>query len=695
DAKGLYFINPDSSNTKKPTQLWTQGQPEANSCWFPTIDSPNERMTQEVFITLPESFKSLSNGTLVYSNYNADNTRTDYWKLDQPHPPYLAMLAAGNFVKAVQSYTKESGEEIPVEYFVEPEYANHVFNIFGNTPEMMSFYSEILGYDYPWDKYDQVVVRDYVSGAMENTTAVIHGDFVQRTTRELLDENYEDVIAHELFHHWFGDLVTCESWGHLPLNESFATYGEYLWAEHKYGKIEADYRQWESTQGYFYESKFKQVPLIRTDFANPDDMFDAHSYNKGGHILHMLRNYLGDEAFFSGLQTYLKQYEFQHAEADQLRIAMEKVCGKDLQWFFDQWFFGAGHPNVNISYFQDSEELQVVITQSQVFEDQQLFKLPIGIDLHFLNGEVEHKEVFMDQEEQIFTFALSDSLAWASVDSDKVLLWQKTDNKPDSWWGHQLQQSTLFLDQLEALDWIEKHPELITQEWIDTGASHEHGFIQMRTLEIIESLDQPEAHIGSISQIVDSTKDTETESYGIDLWYELDPNSASLKSAVLERLENDLSYYVLGSSLGVLSQISPSEAKPYADQLKDEDNTDIHMAVIQSYLSTDKEEGLKMLNNALENAEDFEQYELLFIYGDWVLAQSKEEQIEAVSTFENVARTGQQWWIRYQGYNYLAGIMNSLQSSPEHTEEAKKVEALLKELKEQEEDEQLLKYISE
>ncbi|MEO0405417.1 MAG: M1 family metallopeptidase, partial [Bacteroidota bacterium] len=260
DAKGLYFINPDSSETNKPTQLWTQGQPESNSVWFPTIDSPNERMTQEVFITLPEAFKSLSNGTLVYSNYNADDTRTDYWKLDQPHPPYLAMIAAGNFVKAVQSYTKASGEEIPVEYFVEPEYANDVFSIFGNTPEMMSFYSNILGYDYPWDKYDQVVVRDYVSGAMENTTAVIHGDFVQRTTRELIDENHEDVIAHELFHHWFGDLVTCESWGHLPLNESFATYGEYLWAEYKYGKMEADYRQWESTQGYFYESKFKLVP---------------------------------------------------------------------------------------------------------------------------------------------------------------------------------------------------------------------------------------------------------------------------------------------------------------------------------------------------------------------------------------------------------------------------------------------------
>ncbi|MEO0404334.1 MAG: M1 family aminopeptidase, partial [Bacteroidota bacterium] len=416
---------------------------------------------------------------------------------------------------------------------------------------------------------------------------------------------------------------------------------------------------------------------------------------KGGHILHMLRNYLGDDAFFGGLNGYLKEYEFQHAEADQLRIAMEKVCGQDLKWFFDQWFFGAGHPDVNISYFQDSEELQVVITQNQVFEDQQMFKLPILIDLHFTNGTSERKEVFMDQEEQIFTFALSDSLLWANVDAEKVLLWQKTDNRPAQWWKHQMENGKHLLDQLEALAWLEENPESISADWIQLGASHSHGFMHLKTLEVIESADVPEDYIPFISQVVESTPDTEAESYGIDLWFELDPASEELKAAVIDRLNNDLSYYVLGSSLSALSNISPEEAKPFADQLRNEKNTDIQMAVIQSYLTTNKEEGLKMLSDALENAEDFEQYELLFIYGDWVLAQPLEDQLEAVSMFENVARNGQQWWIRYQGYNFLAGIKNGLENNPEYSEDAQRIADLLKELKEQEEDEQLLKYIQE
>jgi len=220
----------------KPTQLWTQGETEGSSVWFPTIDTPSERMSQEIFITTRKDFQTLSNGQLVYSNFNDDDTRTDYWKQDLEHPPYLTMMAVGDFKIGRDEWQDSKGRIVPVDYYVEPDYANYVFQIFGDTPEMMTFYSELLNYDYPWDKYAQIIVRDYVSGAMENTTATIYGEYVNQTSRELIDDNNETTIAHELFHHWFGDLVTCESWSHLPLNESFATYGEYLWLEHKYGK---------------------------------------------------------------------------------------------------------------------------------------------------------------------------------------------------------------------------------------------------------------------------------------------------------------------------------------------------------------------------------------------------------------------------------------------------------------------------
>ena len=215
--KGLYFINPLGEDKDKPKQIWTQGEPEASSCWFPTIDAPNERTTQEIYITVDDKYKTLSNGVLAESTMNDNGTRTDYWKMDLPHAPYLFMMAVGDF-----AVVKDKWRDMEVSYYVEPKYEKYADDIFGNTPEMIDFFSDKLGVDYPWDKYSQIVVRDFVSGAMENTTATVHMENLQQTKREMLDGDYEDYISHELFHQWFGDLVTCESWSNLPLNESFA-----------------------------------------------------------------------------------------------------------------------------------------------------------------------------------------------------------------------------------------------------------------------------------------------------------------------------------------------------------------------------------------------------------------------------------------------------------------------------------------
>ena len=229
DDKGLYFINPSGENPYKMPQIWTQGETQANSAWFPTIDQPNVKTTQEIYMTVEDKYITLSNGVLKDSKRNSDGSRTDHWEMDLPHSPYLAMMAVGEFKKVVDQ--PWNGKEIS--YYVEKEYEPYAKAIFGDTREMIEFYSTKLGVPYPWAKYAQVVVRDYVSGAMENTSATLHGDFmVYQTPREMVDgKKGNSVIAHELFHQWFGDLATCESWSNLPLNESFATYGEYLWEE--------------------------------------------------------------------------------------------------------------------------------------------------------------------------------------------------------------------------------------------------------------------------------------------------------------------------------------------------------------------------------------------------------------------------------------------------------------------------------
>ncbi len=300
--KGLYFIDPLDEDPEKPSQIWTQGETESSSCWFPTIDIPSEKMTQEIAITIADKYVTLSNGELIYQTENGDGTRTDFWSMKKPHAPYLAMMAIGSFSIIEDSWR----DTVDVNYFVEPKYAPYARDIFGKTPEMLTCFSEKLGVDYPWVKYHQVVVRDYVSGAMENTSAVIHGGFVQQTSREMIDEDNEDIISHELFHHWFGDLVTCESWANLPLNESFATYGEYIWREYKYGRESADAHLHEMLIDYLEESESYQEDMIRFYHDDKEDMFDGHSYSKGGRILHMLRKEVGDDAFYASLEYYLK-----------------------------------------------------------------------------------------------------------------------------------------------------------------------------------------------------------------------------------------------------------------------------------------------------------------------------------------------------------------------------------------------------
>ena len=446
DAKGLYFINPDSTEKGKPVQIWTQGETEASSVWFPTIDKPNQKTTQEITMTVPNKYVTLSNGALISQMKNTDGTRTDTWKMDKPHAPYLFMMAVGNF-----KIYHDKWKNIPVDYYLEPEFAPYAKDIFGLTPEMITFYSNILGIDYPWNKYSQIVVRDYVSGAMENTTATLHGDFVNQTRRELLDGSAgEEVIAHELFHQWFGDYVTAESWSNLSVNESFADLSETLWLEYKYGKDAGDEHNYEAMQSYLRSAAAKTKNLIRFYYADKEDVFDVVTYQKGGRILNMLRNYLGNDVFYKGLNYYLTQNALGNGEAQQLRLAFEKASGKDLNWYFNQWYYNAGHPEMKISYkWDDKLKTQTVyFTQTQ---GQDAFKLPIKIDV-YANGKKENYNYFMNSKSDSVTFKVSVKPDLVNVDADKILLWSKTDDKTLDQYAFQFANAPKYLDRLEALN---------------------------------------------------------------------------------------------------------------------------------------------------------------------------------------------------------------------------------------------------
>ena len=421
DAKGLYFIDPDETDPDKPTQIWTQGETESSSCWFPTIDSPNQKSSQEIYITVPNKYITLSNGLLESQSENNNGTRTDYWKFDQKHAPYLFFLGVGEF-----SIIKDKWNDIPVDYYVEKAYEPYAKEIFGLTPEMIGFFSKITGVNYPWPKYAQIVCRDYVSGAMENTTAVIHAENAQQVDGQLIDENgWEDTIAHELFHHWFGDLVTAESWSNITVNESFANYSEYLWREYKYGKDHADAHRYEDLQGYF-KGKNEAKHLVRFNYSSREDVFDGVSYNKGGYILHMLRNLLGDKAFFAGLKEYLTANKYQTGEAHQLRLALEKISGKDLNPFFNQWYFGAGHPKLEVNYTHNEAGKTITVHIKQTTDN--VFEFPLDIDV-YENNQPKRYHIFVKKKEEKFTVKYTTRPRLINVDADKILLAEIKDDK--------------------------------------------------------------------------------------------------------------------------------------------------------------------------------------------------------------------------------------------------------------------------
>lgn len=414
--KGLYFINPTNDEANKPQQIWTQGQTESSSCWFPTFDSPNIKTSQEIYITVDSDFQTLSNGKLISSKNNANGTRTDHWKQEKPHAPYLFMMAIGRY-----AVVKDKWKNLEVNYYVEPKFEKYAKNIFGNTPEMMTFFSDLLDFPFPWDKYSQVVVRDYVSGAMENTSASVFMENLQVDKRYLIDDHWDKIIAHELFHQWFGDLVTAESWANLPLNESFANYAEYLWVEYKYGESDAQELLRNEWYEYLDESTTKQEPMIRYHYKEKEDMFDRHSYSKGCLILNMLRKYVGDEAFFTALQKYLKKYQYKNAEIHDLRLVFEEVIGQDLNWFFDQWFLSAGHPKIAIEDSYENGEIILKIKQLQDTRYTPIYVLPLQISW-VIGGKKINENIRITQKEEEFRFKVSQKPETFYFDAQKQLL---------------------------------------------------------------------------------------------------------------------------------------------------------------------------------------------------------------------------------------------------------------------------------
>lgn len=381
--RGLFFIAPDQEYPDKPVQVWSQGEAEDNHAWFPCTDSPNQRQTTETVITVPERFTVLSNGRLISEKHDARRARrTFHWRQDEPHPAYLVSIVIGEYEEIT---ARCGGGKLPVIYYTYPGTSKEARRLFGKTPEMIRYFSKLFGYEYPYPKYAQVVVDEFIFGAMENTSITTCTDRCLHDATTELDFNYHDIVAHELAHQWWGDLLTPKSWKHTWLKESFATYAEALWLEHTEGSDEARFSMIQDFNVYLMEDRDRyRRPIVYDRYDFPVEVYDRHAYQKGGIVLDMLRYVLGDAPFFRTLAHYAHKHAWQSVETNDLNVAIEEVTGQNLDWFFEEWLYRSGYPEFEVSHHYDAGNgsLHIVVKQVQdTVDGTPVFRMPIEIEV--------------------------------------------------------------------------------------------------------------------------------------------------------------------------------------------------------------------------------------------------------------------------------------------------------------------------
>jgi aminopeptidase N len=441
--EGFFF---DDESDDHPQMVSTDSWPDEAHHWIPLYDYPNDKVTHELIITVPEGNKVLSNGRLagVTADESAGTT-TWHWSQELPHATYLIMLAIGPF-----TVIEDSLGSLPVNYWVYPADAEDARWIFAKTPRMIAFYADLFEYPYPWAKYDQVTTP-HVGGGAEATSATILGDGVIHDRRAEQDFSWERVIAHEVAHQWWGDLITLREWSHAWLNESFGTYADYIWTRHESGEDEGAWALLGKKNAYLREARERYVrPIVFDRYDRPHDNFDSHTYPKGACILHQLRFILGDESFFRAVSAFLHEHAFEPVDTRDFMKTVKDVTGQNLDWFFEQYVFSPGHPVFEIESSWDAAEGQIRLRVAQVQSRDRgvpIYRMPVRIGIVTQSGK-RVETVWLENERDVFVFESRERPLLVRFDEGNWLLKEWTYDKS-----------------VEELLYQAHHDDVIGREW--------------------------------------------------------------------------------------------------------------------------------------------------------------------------------------------------------------------------------------
>jgi aminopeptidase N len=423
--RGIYFIQPNKHYPNKPSQVWTQGEDEDSRFWFPCFDYPGQLSTSEIRVRVPSPLTAVSNGKLVSTSEDGEQ-KIYHWLQEQPHPTYLITLAVGDFAEI-----QDEWEGKPVTYYVEQGREEDAKRSMGKTPQMLEFLSEKYGYPYPFSKYAQVCVDDFIFGGMENTSTTLLTDRCLLDERAALD-NYrtESLVVHELAHQWFGDLVVIKHWSHAWIKEGMASYSEVMWSEHEYGFEEAAYYRLQEARRYLAEDSDRyRRPMVTHVYRDAIELYDCHIYEKGSCVYHMIRTELQENLFWKAIQTFVQDNAHKAVETVDLLRAIEKATGRNLLFLFDQYVYRGGHPDFKVAYSWDADSklAKVTVTQTQATpgnnSNSDLFdlKIPIGFgyvkrEEDLANSQLKTFTVRVHEYEQSFYFPLEEKPQFLSFD---------------------------------------------------------------------------------------------------------------------------------------------------------------------------------------------------------------------------------------------------------------------------------------
>ncbi|HRQ74480.1 MAG TPA: M1 family aminopeptidase [Phycisphaerales bacterium] len=593
--EGLYFTPSCESAPHYTAEVHSQGQSETNRHWFIAHDFPNDMLTTELIVDVPQEFQVSSNGRLMGQQLQPDGLMRWHWLQNKPHVSYLVTLVIGQFDIVHLPHSRVSMKvwaPLGTGHLVEQTY--------GNTGAMLDLFERRFGIRYPWDRYDQLIVKNFMAGGMENTAATTMYPTAIFDETALLDRDLDDLIAHELAHQWTGNLFTCKSWEHIWLNEGWATFSESLWAEEREGEdgyldsIRNEFRiaEFDKTSG--------DLPMVSPIYAEADDVFGriANPYPKGASIIHMLRMMLGEDAFWSGAQLYMSRHVHQVVETSDFRYAMEEASGRGLEWFFEQWCYRPGAPEleINVQYDGAARELVIAVEQTQQIDARTpafRFNLPVhvklGDDWHAFTIDVRERSVR-------FTRAIDRTPQVVAVDPFLHVLKTVKETKPLPMWVAQLEHGPTIVARHHAIAGIGKHdsPENIARLLAVAANDSTRHTLRNTAVTALAGLASPEARQALVNMLEAGVAEAKVRSHLVRALHEEKGDTFLDRLAVIA--STDPSY---ATRVAAIHGLMRHKSKRHADTIAElvhfrSQHEEVRSAALVALVNMDDPRGLEL-----------------------------------------------------------------------------------------------------